>query len=117
MKIDITERTLKFAVNIIKIAKLLPQNSAGFVIANQVIRSGTSIGANTQEAQDASSKKEFIHKMNIALKEAKETFYWLEIIIRSDLILTKNLKNILKENEEIIKILTVIVKKSKKSLK
>ena len=115
MKIDVTERTLKFAVEIIKLSNKLPGNPSGFVIANQIVRSGTSIGANIQEAQDAISKKEFIHSMNIALKETKETNFWLEIIRQSDILEPKDLENILKEICEIIKILTTIVKKAKRN--
>ena len=115
MKIDITERTLKFAVEIIKLSNKLPGNPSGFAIANQIVRSGTSIGANIQEAQDAISKKEFIHSMNIALKETKETNFWLEVIRQSNILDQKDLENILKEICEIIKILTTIVKKAKRN--
>jgi four helix bundle protein len=72
---DIKFRTLKFSVLIIKLSLLLPRNAAGFAIASQIVRSGTSIGANIHEAQDSSSKKEFIHSMTISLKEARETEY------------------------------------------
>lgn len=114
-KKDISERTLKFGLRIIKLVSSLPKSSAGNALGNQIIRSGTSIGANIEEAQDALSKKDFIHSMTIALKEARETSYWLKMISESGLIPKNRLESILRENIEIIKILTVIVKKSKMS--
>ncbi|MCL5794964.1 MAG: four helix bundle protein [Patescibacteria group bacterium] len=112
-KIDITHRTREFAIVIVNLSKKLPKNPAGFAIGSQIIRSGTSIGANVEEAQDAISKKEFIHSMNIALKEARETYYWLIIIKESKLIGNSKFIFVLNENIEIIKILRTIVKKSK----
>lgn len=110
---DIKLRSLKFAVSIIKLSLLLPKNAAGFAIASQIVRSGTSIGANIHEAQDSSSKKEFIRSMTISLKEARETEYWLLVIQEADLISNSMLTEALKEIKELIKILTTIVKKSK----
>lgn len=112
---DIRERTFKFGVRIIKLGLALPKNAAGFAIADQLIRSGTSIGANIEEAQNASSKKEFIRGLTIALKEARETLYWLRMIAEVNLIKGKRLVPLMEENEEIIKILTTIIKKAKNS--
>ena len=72
----VLKETFEFAVMIINYAELLNQNNK-YVISNQIIRSGTSVGANVKEAQNAESKADFIHKMKIALKEADETEYWL----------------------------------------
>ncbi|MDO8429146.1 MAG: four helix bundle protein [Candidatus Daviesbacteria bacterium] len=110
---DIRQRTLDFTVSILKLASLLPKNTAGFVIANQLIRSGSSVGANIEEAQDSASKKEFIHSMTISLKEARETQYWLNVIEAADLISDIKLVQALKEIQELVKILTTIVKKAK----
>lgn len=110
---DIKERTLKFSVLIIKLVSLLPKNAAGFAIASQVVRSGTSVGANIEEAQDAGSRKDFIHCLTISLKEARETQYWLRIIQESSLISQPELDEALQEITELIKILTTIVKRSK----
>lgn len=110
---DICERTLNFDVRVINLVNFIPKTSAGIAIGNQIVRSGTSIGANIEEAQDALSKKDFIHSMTIALKEARETNYWLKIILKSGLISESRLKNINDENIELIKIITTIVKKSK----
>lgn len=77
---DILERSKRFAIKIIKLSGHLPRTPAGFVIAEQLIGCGTSVGANTVEAQDASSRKDFINKMSIALRECRESKYWLSII-------------------------------------
>ena len=110
---DICERTLNFGVRIINLVNSLPKTPAGIALSNQIVRSGTSIGANIEEAQDALSKKDFIHSMTISLKEARETNYWLKIILKSGLISESRLRNITDENIELIKILTTIVKKAK----
>lgn len=112
---DIRQRTLKFSVLIIKLITLLPKSPAGFAVANQVVRSGTSIGANVEEAQDASSRKEFTHTLTISLREARETEYRLRIIKETDLISDSQLDEALQEVNELIKILTAIVKKTKAS--
>lgn len=74
-KRDIVERTFKFSLRIVEIVNSLPKTTTGFAIGNQVIRSGTSIGANMEEAQDAFSRNDFSHAINISLKEARETLY------------------------------------------
>lgn len=113
---DIRQRTLKFAVSIIRLTSLLPKNAAGFAIASQVVRSGMSIGANIEEAQDAASRKDFIHGLIISLKEARETEYWLRVIKEAELISGSKLDEGLQEVNELIKILTTIVKRSKLKL-
>lgn len=115
-KKDIAERTFKFGVAVIKITNSLPKTPAGFTIANQLVRSGTSIGANVEEAQDGLTRKEFIRSMSIALKEARETRFWLRIVAESGILSTEKTKPILNEAEELIKILVTIVKKSKTNL-
>ncbi len=74
----ILDLSLKFALEVIEFSELLEKNRK-FVIANQIMKSGTSVGANIKEAQSAESKADFIHKMKIAAKEAEETEYWLEL--------------------------------------
>ncbi|MCX6724899.1 MAG: four helix bundle protein [Candidatus Shapirobacteria bacterium] len=112
-KKDIIERTFKFGVNIIKLADYLPKTSAGLVIAKQIIRSGTSVGANVEEAQDGLTKKEFVKSLSIALKEARETNFWLKIALESNNLNLEKTKAVLEEVDELIKILVTIVKKSK----
>lgn len=113
---DIRKRSVDFAVLIVRLSALLPRNAAGFAIAGQIVRSGTSVGANIEEAQDAASKKDFIHCLVIALKEARETEYWLEVIKQSKILENPVLDSALQEVEELIKILTTIVKKLKANL-
>jgi len=79
-KFDLEPRTLNFAKNIIKLCKTLPFDNINSVLINQIIRSSASVGANYREANDALSKKDFIHRLRISRKEAKETIYWLQLI-------------------------------------
>lgn len=112
---DIKERSFWFGVETVKLVTDLPKNTAGFSVGGQVVRSGTSIGANIniEEAQNAPTKKEFIHGMTIALREARETEFWLRIIVESNLIGREKIDKLIEENRELIKILTAIVKNSK----
>ncbi len=112
---DIRERSFQFGVAIIQLVSRLPKTTAGFAIGNQIIRSGTSIGANIEEAQNAGTKKEFIHIITISLKEARETEYWLRLIFETELVEQKTILPILGEVKEIIKILITIVKRSKQN--
>ena len=110
---DIRERSFWFGVEIVKLVATLSKNTAGFSIGGQIIRSGTSIGANIEEAQNASTKKEFIHTMTISLREARETDFWLRIMVESNFVEREKVDNLIKENKEIIRILTAIIKNSK----
>lgn len=109
-KIDI--RSLKFAIDISKYTLLL-KDKKHYSIASQLFRSWTSVWANISEAQSWVSKKDFINKMNIALKEARETFYWLEILKAG---FKENIDDLKSECEIIIKILVVIVNRTKFNL-
>jgi len=114
---EIQERTLEFGVRIIKFADKLPKSPAGGVIVKQLIRAGTSIGANMEEADGASSKKDFINKVIIARKEARETRYWLRLIEKAELIHNVNNKRelgkLIKESYELMKILSSIANKAR----
>jgi four helix bundle protein len=88
-----------------------------FVISNQILKSGTSIGANVEEATAGLSKRDFIAKMAISSKEARETNYWLRLLRDSELCPSVDLSELLDESEELVKILTAIVKTSQKNLK
>ena len=106
----IVDKTIDFSLAIIKYCEVLEQGKK-YVIARQLLRSATSIGANVFEAQNAESKADFIHKMKIAAKEASETFYWLILCERSA---TYQFDKRLKENlDEIIRILSKIISSSK----
>lgn len=103
---DIVGRTFKFALAIVRfVGELDGKSSPRRVLANQVVRSGTSIGANIEEAQAAESKADFVHKYNIALKEARETRYWLRLISASDTVKTTNMEPLINESDEICRIL------------
>ena len=112
-ELKITERTFNFAVRVVKLCKFLErQDRVSRPLANQLLRSGTSIGANVEEAQAGQSKADFIAKMSIARKEARETHYWLRLLKESEIIPEAQLSEILQEVDEIIRILTAIVKTS-----
>ena len=107
----IKEKTYQFALDIISLYKeMMKQNE--FILSKQVVRSGTSIGANLEEALAGQSKKDFISKMAISSKEARETNYWLRLLRDSQLCEGIDYTNLINESEEIIKILTSIVKTS-----
>ena len=106
----VQEKSFEFAVSIIKYYKQLKTQNE-FAIANQLLRSGTSIGANVEEALGGSSKKDFINKMTISLKEARESKYWLRLIIESNI--DKNVTHLLSDANSLVNILSKIVKTSK----
>ncbi|NEO68308.1 four helix bundle protein [Moorena sp. SIO3H5] len=113
-QVSIQDRTKKFAVRIVKACIWLEEESkVPRTLANQLLRSGTSIGANCSEAQSAQSRRDFISKYEIALKEARETKYWLEVLIEAELVSLEKFKGLIQETEEIIKILVTTVKKLK----
>src|SRR3989344_3094353 len=115
-KKQLLKRLLEFSVRIIKLAEKLPKTPAGFAVASQLIKAGTSIGANAEEAQDANSLKDFVHKMGISLRESKETRYWLKVIKLATLIEPNYVSLELAECEEIVAILTSSVKSSRDKL-
>ena len=105
----IKDKTFEFSLKIIKVYKYLTGKKE-FVLSKQLLRSGTSIGANVVEALDGISKKDFRNKMSIALKEARETKYWLDLLIASEYLPWKKTEQVLLLLEEITKILVSIVK-------
>ena len=109
----IKDKSYKFALHIVDIYKqMINQNE--FILSKQLVRSGTSIGANIEEAVAAQSRKDFIAKMSIASKEARETNYWLRLLRDSKLCDGIDFSHVIKESEEIIAILTSIVKTTQK---
>ena len=109
---NLSERTLNFSKNIIQLCKKLPKNNINNPIVSQIVRSATSIGANYCEANDSLGKKDFIMRLRIARKEAKETSYWLEIILKLDRELKLEIEKSIKECIEIRNILSSIISKS-----
>jgi four helix bundle protein len=109
------EKAFEFAINIIKTYKYLYENKE-YVLSKQLLKSGTSIGANIKESGQAQSKKDFLSKINIALKEASETEYWLELLIVTKYLNEENHFELLNKCKEIIKLLSSIVKSTKKAI-
>ena len=113
------EKSFDFAIRIDNLYKHLCNDKNEYVLSKQLLRSGTSIGANTNEAQAARSKNDFIAKMAIASKEARESKYWIELLIKTNYLEahSKHTKSLLNEIEEIVKLLTSIVKSSQNDSK
>lgn len=112
---DLKKRLKKFALRIIKLSENLPNNITGNTIAKQIIRSGTSPGANYRAACLGKSDKDFLNKLKMVEEELDETQYWLELILESGLIKSNLLDNLVKENEELFKIIasTIVTMKKK----
>lgn len=108
---DIRERSFEYALRAIKLDQCLQEgkDSAGWIIAKQYLRSATSIGANVAEAQSGESRADFIHKYNIAQKEARESLYWLRLLAQSGILPTTRLTPLIRETEEIIAVITAII--------
>lgn len=112
-RVDIHDRTFQFALRVLKVVDALPKTMVGRLIAQQLARSGTSIGANVEEAQGGHSRKEFARRMGMARSEARETCYWLKLIEGHGMLSTRRLEAIRRESEEIGRILTTIVKRTR----
>ena len=107
---DIENRLIDFAVRVLNVTEALPNTKAGNHIAGQLVRSGTSPAPNYGEAQSAESRRDFIHKMKICLKELRETLIWLRIIEGKELCPPERLPDIIKECDELIAIFVKSVK-------
>jgi four helix bundle protein len=115
---DICERTLDYALRAVELFDHLQQSSrrAAWVIGNQYFRAATSIGANMEEGQGGESRSDFVHKCAIALKEARESLFWLRLLERGEIVPSSRLKPLIQETHEIVSILTAIVVKTKRGL-
>ena len=114
-EIKITDRSFDFAVRIVRLCQFLEkQDRVSKTLANQLLRSGTSVGANIEEAQAGQSKADFTAKMSIARKEARETLYWLKLLKKAEMISEEKIDRILQESDELVRILTSIVKSAQK---
>ena len=114
MKTELEDRTKKFAVAIVRLVRTFPRTVDGIGIGRQLLYSGTSIGANYREANRAESRKDFIHKVGVAEKEASETQYWLEICADAPLGETAEVKRLHKEAGELLAILLTIGRNSRR---
>ena len=114
----VLEKSFYFSVRILKLYRfLLKQDRSLEPILKQILRSGTSIGANITEAQNAPSTKDFINKLNISLKEARESEYWLNLFKASNIINEKSFKSLQQDCKELIKLLIAIIKTAKSNSK
>ncbi|MFD0834291.1 four helix bundle protein [Mariniflexile aquimaris] len=111
----IRTKSYQFAVRIVNLYKFLAEDRKEFVLSKQLLRSGTSIGANVREAEHAESKADFIHKLAIALKEANETEYWLDLLKETGYLNNSEYISIQVDIKEILKLLTSIIKTSKQN--
>ncbi len=115
-KTPLKNKSFAFAVRIVNLYKYLCYCKQEYVLSKQVLRSGTAIGALVREAEQAESKADFIHKLAIALKEAKETEYWILLLGETDYLTPKQSESILNDLTELLKLLTSIIKKTKQQL-
>ena len=114
----ILDKSFDFAVRIVKLYRYLCDEKKEYVLSKQLLRSGTSVGANINEAQAGQSKADFVSKLSISSKEARESKYWIDLLIKTDYLNINEIhvQSILKEIEEIIKLLTSIVKSSRENI-
>ena len=110
---NLEDRTLEFNKRIIRMYKSLPKNDINTILTKQILRSGSSVGANYIEANESLGKKDFKYRIRISRKEAKETTYWLNLIIESNGNFENRIKPLLQESIEIRKILSSIINNSK----
>lgn len=113
----VANKSYSFAVRIVKLYKMLSTDKREFVLSKQLLRSGTGIGALVKEAEHAQSKADFLNKMNIALKEANETCYWLMLLKDTDYLTLEEFNSINNDASEILRLLISIVKTTKISIK
>ena len=113
MEHPIQEKSFRFAVRIVKLCRYLQNEKKEFILTKQLLRSGTSIGANVSESQQAQSRPDFISKLNIALKEATETEYWLRLLHETDYLNNEQFDSIFNDCNEVKSLLVAIVKTTK----
>jgi four helix bundle protein len=112
---DLPQRCFTFAVRVVKLCRELDHNpGVTRTLARQLLRSGCSIGANVEEGQGSQSRPDFISKYSIACKEARETHYWLRLLVASDILPPERLVGLIDESNQLVAILTTIVKKARR---
>lgn len=109
------DKAFLFAVRVVNLYKYLCSEKKEYVLSKQLLRSGTSIGANISEAQDAQSRNDFISKLSISLKEAKESRYWIDLLKETDFLTKQEAGSLLEDLTEVIKLLTSIIKSTKQA--
>jgi four helix bundle protein len=113
----VRNKSFQFSLRIISLCHFLTENKKEFLLSKQILRSGTSIGANIREADNAESKPDFIHKMGIAQKEADETLYWLDLLIGSDIITKEQYQPLKADCDELLRIIKSIILSAKSKFK
>ncbi len=111
------EKSYQFALRIVKFYKFIAAEQKEYVLSKQILRSGTSVGANIEEANHAQSKTDFIHKLSIAQKEAAETNYWLRLLRDSEFLTAKQAESLLIDCDELQKMLASSIKTTKENIK
>ena len=109
----VQEKSFRFAVRIVNLCRYLQTERKEYALSKQLLRSGTSIGANIAESQQAQSRADFVNKLNVALKEAYETNYWLRLMSETQYLKTQEFESIIADCKELEKLLIAIVKTSK----
>ena len=109
----VEQKSFQFAIRVVKLYKYLRHNQKEFTLSRQILRSGTSIGANIAEAQQAQSRADFISKLSIALKEASETKYWLRLLYATDYLSKDQYESMFQDSVEIEKLLVSIIRTTK----
>lgn len=110
---DLGDRILEYSTRIVKVVGSMPKTLAGRRVADQLLTSGLSVGANFEEAQAAESRNDFVHKLQIALKELRESGYWLRVISRAGLLPPKRMEALLDESAQLIRMLSKAVARAK----
>jgi four helix bundle protein len=111
------DKSFRFSIRIINLYKYLKKEHKEFILSQQIIRSGTSVGALIRESEHAESIRDFIHKLSISLKEINETIYWLDLLYGAGFLTEKMYSSIKKDGEELLKLLIASVKTSKQRVK
>ena len=113
MNNTIEEKSFHFSVRIVRLCRLLQEEKKEYILSKQLLRAGTSIGANVAESQQAQSRADFISKLNISLKEAVESNYWIRLLRATDYLSEPEFESIIADCRELEKLLTAIIKSSR----
>ena len=114
---ELLDRTKAFAIAVIRLHNALPRRSDAWTLGRQLLRSGTSIGANYRESQRSRSSLEFISKVHIALQEAEETCYWLELLVGAGIVANEVVGPLLQESTELCAILSAVIRSAEESMR
>jgi four helix bundle protein len=112
----VKDKSFRFAIRVVNLYKYLTSEKSEFIIARQLLRSGTAVGALVRESVHAESKNDFIHKLAIAQKEANESIYWIELLQATEYLSDEQFTSIIADAKEVISLITAIIKTTKKSL-